>query len=152
MTSARTAEDLIATLGMEPIPEEGAWLAQGPRVPGLSTILALVADRPDGFSAMHRLEIDEGWQWIDGDPLTMLRLHPDGTSEETVLDAEHPQLLVPRGVWQGARTLGAWTLFSCWCAPAFEGHHFTLGDRATLTAAYPDRADLIAALTRQEER
>ncbi len=144
----RTAAHLVDSLGMEPIPGEGGWLVQGPRVDGLSSILALVADTPDGFSALHRLEIDEGWQWLDGDPLTMLRLHPDGTAEQTVLDADHPQLLVPRGTWQGARTLGAWSLFACWCAPAFEDHHFTLGERASLLATYPEHAIEITALTR----
>ncbi len=150
MAVTRTAAEIVAALRMEPIPEEGAWLVQGPRVPGLSTIRALIADSPDGFSAMHRLAIDEGWQWLDGSPLTMLLLHPDGTAESTVLDEEHPQVVVPRGAWQGARSLGPWTLVACWCAPAFEDGHFALGDRAALTAAYPDSADEIATLTREE--
>jgi len=146
----RTATQIIEALGMAPIPGEGGWLVQGPRVAGLSSILALVADTPEGFSALHRLEIDEGWQWLDGAPLTMLRLHPDGSAERTVLDADHPQLLVGRGTWQGARTLGDWTLFACWCAPAFEDDHFTLGDRASLLAAYPEHAEEITTLTRQD--
>ena len=97
----RTATEVIEALGMTPIPGEGGWLVQGPRVAGLSSILALVSDTPDGFSALHRLEIDEGWQWLDGAPLTMLRLHPDGSAGRTVLDADQPQLLVARGTWQG---------------------------------------------------
>jgi predicted cupin superfamily sugar epimerase len=145
----RSASEIIDELGMEPIPQEGAWLVQGPRVPGLSTIRALLADTPEGFSAMHRLEIDEGWQWLDGAPLRMLRLAPEGTLTRTTLDAGHPQLVVPRGTWQGARTLGNWTLIACWCAPAFELEYFTLGDRTALVGAYPDAADDIAALTRQ---
>ena len=39
---------------------------------------------------------------------------------------------------------------ACWCAPAFEFEHFTLGDRAVLAEAYPEAADDIAALTREE--
>ncbi len=145
----RTAEQIIEELGMAPIPDEGAWLVQGPRVPGLSTILAVVTDRPDGFSALHRLDIDEGWQWLDGAAASMLLLAPDGTGRRTTLDARHPQLIVPRGTWQGAATLGDWTLVACWCSPAFEDEHFTLGARAELAAAYPAFAADIATLIRE---
>ena len=71
MTS-QSADEVIARLGMLPIPEEGAWFAAGPRTRGLNGIIALLTDRPDGFSAMHRLTIDEGWQWMAGAPATFL--------------------------------------------------------------------------------
>ncbi len=145
----RTAQEVVDELAMEPIPQEGAWLTQGPRVAGLSAILALIADTADGFSAMHRLGVDEGWQWLRGAPLTMLRLAPDGTVTRTTLDAANPQLVVPHGTWQGSRSRGSWTLVACWCAPAFEPEHFLLGDRAALVAAYPEAADDIAVLTRE---
>ena len=32
---------------------------------------------------------------------------------------EEPQAVVPRGVWQAARTLGAWTLIGATVAPGF---------------------------------
>ena len=35
-------------------------------------------------------------------------------------------------------------------APAYEQADFELGDRAALIAAYPQRAELIRALTREE--
>ena len=60
------------------------------------------------------------------------------------------QFLVRRGTWMGASTLGAWTLLSCWCSPAFRPEHFELGDRDLLTAGYPSYATEIAALTRDE--
>ena len=145
-----TADEVIARLGMLPIPEEGAWFAPGPRTIGLNGITALLTDRPDGFSAMHRLTIDEGWQWLAGAPATLLRLHPDGTGDTTTLGPDSPQALVSRGSWMGASTHGAWTLFSCWCAPAFEPEHFELGARDALTAAHPDRAAEITALTRDQ--
>ena len=50
--------------------------------------------RPDGFSAMHRLAIDEGWQWLDGAPAALLRLRPGGSG---VLNYVGPQATpVPR--------------------------------------------------------
>jgi predicted cupin superfamily sugar epimerase len=37
-----------------------------------------------------------------------------------------PQGVVPRGEWQSARALGAWTLVGCTVAPGFEFEHFEL--------------------------
>jgi hypothetical protein len=87
---------------------------------------------------MHRLTIDEGWQWMAGAPATLVRLNPDGTGDSTTLGPDSPQALVTKGSWMGARTHGEWTLFSCWCAPAFEPEHFELGERSALLDAFPD--------------
>jgi predicted cupin superfamily sugar epimerase len=37
-----------------------------------------------------------------------------------------PQSVVPRGWWQAARPLGAWTLVGCVVAPAFEFARFEM--------------------------
>ncbi|HPB73542.1 MAG TPA: cupin domain-containing protein [Phycicoccus sp.] len=149
----RTAEQLIESFGMIPIPREGAWYAAGPRTTGLSSILVLLASTPQGFSALHRLDVDEGWQWLDGAPAALLQLRPSGgrgrgKGSLTLLDHATRQVLVPRSDWQGAATLGAWSLLACWCAPAFEEHHFTLGDGDALTREYPEYAAEIRLLSR----
>jgi len=143
-----TAAEVIATLGLLPLDHEGAFWAPGPRTPTLNTITALVTAAADGFSAMHILEVDEGWQWLAGDPASMLQLRPDGSGDETELNATNSQLIVSRGVWQGTSTLGSWTLVSCWCSPAFEWEHFSLGERDALTAQYPEFSTRIKELTR----
>lgn len=143
-----TAEEVIAALGLQPLEHEGAFWAPGPRTAGLSSITSLITNAADGFSALHVLSIDEGWQWLGGAPLDMMHLHPDGRATTHTLDADNRQLVVPAGVWQGASTRGEWTLIACWCSPAFEWEHFTLGDRAQLTAAYPQSAARIKELTR----
>ncbi|HQY95850.1 MAG TPA: hypothetical protein PLU83_02605, partial [Phycicoccus sp.] len=74
----RTAEQIIRDLKMQPISGEGAWFAPGPRTQELSSITVLLTDQPDGFSAMHSLTIDEGWQWLDGAPVALLRLRRGG--------------------------------------------------------------------------
>ncbi|NHI19456.1 cupin domain-containing protein [Phycicoccus endophyticus] len=135
---------------MVPIPEEGAWFVAGPRTQGLNAVTVLLTPRPDGFSAMHRLAVDEGWQWLGGAPAALLRLRPGGSGVLNYLGEEHPQVLVRRGTWMGASTLGTWTLVSCWCAPAFRPEHFELGERAALAEEYPQFATEIAALTRDE--
>lgn len=147
----RTAQQVIADLKMKPIPEEGAWYVEGPRTQALSSIQVLLTSESDGFSAMHRLDIDEGWQWLDGAPAALLRLKESPRRNHgtlTLMGEERRQMLVRAGVWQGAATMGEWTLLSCWCSPAFRPQHFTLGDRAALTEAFPGYAAEIAALTR----
>lgn len=148
MTPPTSADELVERLGMQPIAGEGGWWAPGPRTPELSCITALVADTEDGFSALHVLTIHEGWQWLDGDPLRLTRLYPDGTGDTVTLGADNPQAVVPAGVWQGARTLGGWTLFACWCTPQFTDDCFTLGDRTSLIEQYPAYAATVADLTR----
>jgi uncharacterized protein len=143
-----TADEIIARLRMVPIPEEGAWFVAGPRTHELGAITVLLTPRPDGFSAMHRLAVDEGWQWLAGAPAALLRLRRGGSGVLNYVGTERPQVLVRRDTWMGASTLGEWTLLSCWCSPAFRPEHFELGDRAALSAEYPEFAAEIAALTR----
>ena len=145
-----TADEVIARLGMQPIPEEGAWFVPGPRTQGLNAITVLLTDRPDGFSAMHRLTIDEGWQWLGGAPAALLRLRPGGSGVLNYVGPQVSQFLVRSGTWMGASTLGAWSLLSCWCAPAFRPEHFQLGQRDELVRSYPAYASEISLLTRDE--
>jgi predicted cupin superfamily sugar epimerase len=146
--TGESAEEVIERLEMTPIPEEGAWFAAGPRTQALNAITVLLTDRPDGFSAMHRLSVDEGWQWLDGAPAALLRLRPGGSGVLNFVGPATSQFLVRRGTWMGASTLGEWTLLSCWCSPAFRPEHFELGRREELVEAYPSYATEIEALTR----
>ncbi|KGN31035.1 hypothetical protein N802_05365 [Knoellia sinensis KCTC 19936] len=147
----RTAEQVIADLQMKPIPGEGAWFVEGPRTQALSSIQVLLTSEADGFSAMHKLAVDEGWQWLDGAPAALLRLKETPRRKTGTLTLMHEgrrQMLVRAGVWQGAATMGEWSLMSCWCSPSFRPQHFTLGDRDALTETFPGYAAEIAALTR----
>ena len=146
--TTETADQVIRRLGMRPIPEEGAWIVEGPRTQELSASTVLLANRPDGFSAMHRLTIDEGWQWLDGAPAALLRLRRGGSGVLNYVGPQTSQFLVRHGTWMGASTLGDWTLISCWCSPAFRPEHFELGDRDDLVEQYPGYATEITALTR----
>lgn len=148
----RTAEQIIAELKMKPIPGEGAWFVEGPRTQELSSILVLLTSGSDGFSAMHQLTIDEGWQWLEGAPTALLRLKESPRRNHgtlSLLNGSRRQLLVRRGVWQGAATMGDWSLLSCWCSPAYRPQHFTLGSRDDLSEKFPWYAAEIGALTRQ---
>ncbi|EFL40515.1 cupin domain-containing protein [Streptomyces fungicidicus] len=157
-----TPDDLVAHYGLEPIPREGGRFRQtwsGPARPDGrpegTAIVALLTDAPGDFSALHRLPADEIWHFYLGDPLRLLLLAPDGTAREPVLGpdvlgGQHLQLTVPAGTWMGARVAagGAWSFFGCTMAPGFTYEGYEHGDRAELTARHPERAALIAELSR----
>lgn len=142
----QSAESVIDRLGLVELPVEGGYWKTGPRNPMLNSILYLMT--PTAFSAMHRLTVAEGWQWLAGDPCHMLQLKPDGTSLDLELGRAWPQTIVEPGTWQGCSTDGQWTLVSCWCAPAFTDDCFTLGQRAQLIREYPKVSARIGDLTR----
>ena len=163
------ADELIRLLKLKPHPEGGyfaetyraaealAAAALPPRYHGaraLSTaIYYLLTD--DSFSAMHRLKSDEVFHFYLGDPVEMLLLPPSGSGQVTSLGNDLsrgalPQLVVPAGVWQGARLKpgGRFALLGCTVAPGFDFADFEVGPREALTRLYPDFADLISRLTR----
>jgi predicted cupin superfamily sugar epimerase len=82
-------------------------------------------------SHWHKVDADEVWHHYAGAPLE-LSLSDDGHAVRRLrlgidLDlGEEPQAVVPRGVWQAARSLGAWTLIGATVAPAFEFAHFEM--------------------------
>lgn len=144
------ADAVIAALRMQPIPGEGGYFVLGPRVAGLSSITALLTEEPAGFSALHRLSIDEGWQWLAGSPADLVVVEPEtgAAIRHRLGPGGQAQAVVPAGCWQGASTLGRWSLIACWCAPQFTDDDFELGDRADLLVAFPHLATDIERLTR----
>jgi predicted cupin superfamily sugar epimerase len=108
------------------------------------------------FSALHRLRGDEVFHFYLGDPVEMLHLRPDGTGGTITLGSAphagmHPQVVVPAGVWQGARIApgGRYALLGCTVAPGFELEDFELGKRDSLVREYPAHAEMIRDLTRE---
>jgi predicted cupin superfamily sugar epimerase len=57
---------------------------------------------------------------------------------------------VERGVWQGSRLVkgGRWALLGCTVSPGFEFEDYEAGDRAELSAGWPEFVAEIMALTR----
>lgn len=152
-----TAKDLIAALRMERIPHEGAWFAPTFRGPNSAYSAIYGLATAEDFSAFHRLSIDELWHYYAGSPLELVLLHPDGRGERVLLGSdigagEKPQVLVPAGVWQGARPIGgsreAYTLFGNTLTPGFDPAHYEPGRRSDLLFRYPAFAEAITGLTR----
>jgi predicted cupin superfamily sugar epimerase len=165
-----TAEQIIKFFKMKPLPQEGGYYVETYRAaeqikkaalpPGFSgdrnistAILHLLT--ADTISFLHRLKSDEMFHFYLGDPVTMLQLHPNGTSEivtlgHDILNGQRVQALVPKGVWQGAfvEPGGKFALLGCTVAPGFDFADYEQADRAELLKQYPDRRDLIVKLTR----
>jgi predicted cupin superfamily sugar epimerase len=101
------------------------------------------------------LESDEIYHFYLGDPVEMLQLFPDGRSELFILGpdlaaGQHVQLIVPAGVWQGARLLdgGKVALLGCTVTPGFDYADYRGGSYAELVEKWPPEAERIKALTR----
>lgn len=157
-----TAEEVARLLRLEPLEQEGGYYRRSAEAPSIiagtgrlaySVIYFLIT--PTGFSAMHRLDVDETWCFHAGDGLQSLRLAPDGSGRIVRLGlalgaGDAVQDVIPSGVWQGTRLRpgGRWALCSCVVAPEFRWSGFELADRKVLLAGYPEFASEITALTR----
>jgi predicted cupin superfamily sugar epimerase len=148
-----SADDIRALLRLEPLPMEGGFFRETYRSPHSSAIYYLLT--PAVFSALHRLPGDEIFHFYFGDPVEMLQLWPDGSSQRTMIgnDLAHgcePQVVVPGGVWQGCRLRdgGSVALLGTTMAPGFDVADFELGERLALVSAYPLARETIVRLTR----
>jgi predicted cupin superfamily sugar epimerase len=160
------ADQLISRLGLVPLPGEGGFFApvwtcpaalEGGR-PCASAILFLITKA--GFSALHRLGMDETWHFHAGDPAELALLDPVSRSGRTLVlgptgvRGQVPKAVVPAGTWQGARLRAAagetrgWALFGCTVRPAWDEREFELGLRPELLREFPAHAPLVKALTR----
>ena len=147
------AAALIALLRLEPLPAEGGffrqtWLApetlpDGRRAGAAIYFLMTEAD----FSALHRLEMAEIWHFYAGDPVDHLQLDPRTGSGITtplggdLFGGQIPQLIVPAGIWQGARLAPdgqrGWALLGTNTTPGWTESAFELGRRDQLTREFP---------------
>lgn len=155
MALAGRAAELAASLRLAPHPEGGhyrrvyAAQAEPGRRPALSAIHFLLA--ASEYSAWHRVDAEEAWHWVEGEPLELLVYRPEAgvlgrhrLGPWAAGDGASPLWVVPAGAWQAARPLGAYALCSCVVAPAFEFSGFRLlgaGDgalAARLAALVPE--------------
>lgn len=128
-----TADEIIACLGLQPHPEGGHYretFRAGDQPRGASTAIYFLL-KADERSHWHRVDADEVWHHYAGASLE-LSLSDDGHEVRHLRlgndfnVGESPQAVVPRHVWQAARSLGQWTLVGCTVAPAFDFKGFEL--------------------------
>ena len=160
-----TADQVKSLLGLQPHPREGGFYVRTYESAEMVSLPRYPADRrtgtaiyyllePNTFSEMHRLQSDEIFHFYAGDPVEMLQLPDCRPGQIVVLGnrlamGDQPQVVVPRGVWQGSRLRpgGQWALLGCTVSPGFEFEDYEGGDRTQLTTAWPHWAQMITALT-----
>lgn len=129
------AERLIALLSLQPHPEGGHYIQMfrdGAGVSGRAHSTAIYyLLRAGEASAPHRIDAAEVWHFYRGAPLELTVQEEGKTAQRHVLGAavengERPQIVVPPHAWQGARSLGDYTLVGCTVAPGFLFETFEL--------------------------
>jgi hypothetical protein len=159
-----TADEIKTLLNLQPHPIEGGHfrrtytsacsldLPRGTRAIGTAIYYLL---EPGTFSEMHVLDSDEMFHFYVGDPVEMLQLRPDGSSELFTLGSNleaghHVQLVVPTGVWQGTRLIGDGkvALLGCTVTPGFDFADYRNASYEELAAKWPAEAARIKVRTR----
>jgi predicted cupin superfamily sugar epimerase len=132
-----SAAELVERLGLQPHPE-GGWYreiyrsatrvqtARGSRS-AVTTIYYLLEHNQ--LSRWHVVQADELWHFYGGAPLELLEYDPAALKFArhelygVTLAADEraaPVAVIPTGVWQAARSLGAYSLVGCTVGPGFE--------------------------------
>lgn len=137
--AAMTAAEVVKLLEMAPHPEGGwfreTWRSDETDEAGraVGTAIYYLLD-VDSFSHWHRVDADEIWHYYAGAPLA-LSVSRDGVDAEArhlgpmLAAGQRPQLRVPKGWWQSATSLGAWTLVGCTVSPGFDFQGFEMAPR-----------------------
>lgn len=147
-------------------PDPGS--SPGGEAGALSTaIYYLITDQ--SWSALHRIPSDEIFHFYGGSPATMLQICEEKGQSRVItlgnnLEQGHePQVLVPKGVWQGTRLIGSthtkagghskpsgqWTLLGTTVAPGFQFPHLEMAGADTikrLLRDFPRHRELIRLL------
>lgn len=147
-----TPDEIVDALGMTAHPEGGAYAetwrdaaggsedspGSGGRGTGSAITFLL---RGGEVSAWHRVDATEIWHFHGGSPVELrvatsasqagIATHVVGMD---LAGGERPQVVVPAGAWQSARSLGEWSLVGCTVSPAFTFEGFELAGAATVEA------------------
>ncbi len=151
-----TADEVKRLLGLRPHPREGGWyvrtyeaqerVADADSDRGTRRIATAIYYllETGTFSEMHRLASDEIFHFYAGDAVEQVQLFEDGSGLRIVIGndlsaGQRPQVMVPRGVWQGARLVagGVWALLGCTVSPGFEFEDYEGGVLTEMLARWP---------------
>lgn len=168
----QSTEQIIKHFDLKPLPEEGGYYNEiyrsEEKTPSSALPERYESSRCFGtsiyfllkkgvFSALHRLKSDEIYHFYMGDPVKVLLLFPEGETKTVTLGNDftrghQPQLVIPKGTWQGCLLENAdaeFALMGCTVSPGFEFEDFEVGERKKLTERYPQQKELIEQLTRK---
>jgi predicted cupin superfamily sugar epimerase len=107
---------------------------------------------PDAPVRLHRIRNDQLYHYYLGDPIEVLMLRTDGTTERVVVgpdlrNNQRVQLLIPVDTFHTARVIGRrrWFLGASTEWPGVEPADVEIGDVDSLGAKYPDVANDLRA-------
>src|SRR5512146_1280998 len=129
------ADRIIRILKLKPHPEGGHFRetfrdARGKRAHSTAIYFLL---KKHQASRWHKIDAAEVWHWYGGAPLELLIGENRARPKRHLLGGdlakgERPQIVVPAGYWQAARSSGAYTLVGCTVAPGFLFEKFELAE------------------------
>ena len=136
------ARQLIEELGLQPHPEGGYYREifrsaeqvqpadqRGERSAVTAIYFLLAAGQHSGW---HQVQSDEIWSHLEGEALDLLSFDAElGQAGRVTLGrfeqaASAPIHVIPAGVWQAARPLGAYALMGCYVGPGFDFSDFRM--------------------------
>ena len=126
-----SAAEVIRLLDLKPHPEGGHFrqtfrdprTVDGARAASTAIYFLLKAGE---VSRWHRVDAAEVWHFYRGAPLELKIGKQAYMLGPNIDEAQVPQLVVPPGAWQAARSLGDYTLVGCTVAPGFEFSKFEM--------------------------
>jgi hypothetical protein len=129
MSVPNEADRLIEMLDLKPHPEGGYFRetfrdASGQGRARSTAIYFLI--KGGEVSRWHRIDVPEVWHFYRGAPLELTIGKDRYVLGHDIDKAQVPQLVVPAGQWQMARSQGDFSLVGCTVAPGFEFEHFEL--------------------------
>lgn len=122
------ADRLIQLLDLKPHPEGGYFretFRDGGNGRAFSTAIYFLLKAGE-VSRWHRVDAAEVWHFYRGAPLELMIGKDRYILGPDIDEAQVPQLVVPPGEWQAARSLGNYTLVGCTVAPGFEFSKFEM--------------------------
>lgn len=128
MSETSEADRLVDLLDLKPHPE-GGWFRETFRDAGegraASTAIYFLLKKGEA-SRWHRVDAAEVWHFYRGAPLELKIGRQTFILGPDIDEAQAPQVVVPPGAWQAARSLGDYTLVGCTVAPGFEFDKFEM--------------------------
>lgn len=171
MSSKPTAEEIIESLGLSGHVEGGFFrrtyeaqdtprvdTSDGDRFSMTSIFYLLTSGGPVGHFHQNRSDIVHYFHL--GDPIDYSLIHPDGRLETITMGPDprlghRLQLTVVGGTWKASRLhsdgAAGYGLISEAVSPGFDYRDMRLGLTSTLLALFPQHAELIRALSREND-
>ncbi|GAB4284133.1 MAG: cupin domain-containing protein [Marinilabiliales bacterium] len=104
------------------------------------------------FSAFHRLNFKEIWNYHDGNTgIEIIMIDNEGVLNRIILGKDKYQFMIDENIWFAARlikTINTFVLTSCVVIPAFDFNGFELGNKQKMIQLFPQHENIINELCR----